>query len=313
MRFAVVILMLIVPLLLSPTTAQDSGFIPTPASQPIAIPSPVATPIYSYLGFEIIPTPMPSHPTTLNGVAYDEFILLPFDVTTNIQHIYAAGQRLGRNPTVFTRLGDSIIEYPIFLTRFDIGPYNLGEYTYLQRVIDAYAGSFDHDSVAVVRGLHSWSVFDPMWANNNLCLVGEHMLACEFRRENPSLIFVRLGRNDRGSPEMIITSFRQIIEYCIANGVIPILETQADRLDSPNNTIIRALAAEYAVPLWDFNRLAGTLPGYGLDVDGIHLTAFFSHDWTQPQGFTTGHGLHNLGALIVLDEIHQVVVHVGFR
>src|SRR5262245_29887390 len=143
MRFSVIGLLVIL-LLLSPTIAQDNGFIPTPASQQATMPTlaantPTIPPTDNYLGFEIIPTPMPSHPTTLNGLAYDEFILLPFDVTTNMQHIYAAGQRLGRNPAVFTRLGDSIIEYPIFLTRFDIGPYNLGEYTYLQRVINAYA------------------------------------------------------------------------------------------------------------------------------------------------------------------------------
>lgn len=291
---------------------------PTPTPRPniaTLTPSPTVIPItheptYSYFGFEIIPTPIPTHPMTINEMPYDEFILLAPDVIQHVREIYARGQMLGRNPTVFTRLGDSIIEYPVFLTRFDEGTYNLGDYRYLQRVINIYAGSFDHDSIAVIRGLHSWSVLDPMWADNRLCLSGEHMLACEFRRENPSLIFIRLGTNDRGIPDITEESFRQILDVCIENGVIPVLETKADRFDgygSPNNGIIRALAAEYAVPLWDFDILASTLPRRGLDLDGVHLTAFFAHDWTQARGFTTGHGLHNLVALIVLDEIQQIL------
>ena len=252
------------------------------------------------------PTPFPS---IVNNLRYDEFFLMDDAVIANIRDIYANGLVLGRDPHAFTRIGDSTIEAPHFLYRFDSEDFHLGDFAYLQRTIDYYAGSFDHDSVAVIRGLHTWSVFDPMWSPSS-CEVGEHMLACEFRLHNPSVIIIRIGTNNRGSADLTREDFQAIVSYCIDNGVIPILGTKADRFDGEANsvnTIIRNVAEEYNVPLWDFDLLASTLPGHGLTTDNVHLSAFYAHDWRLARGFTTGHGLHNLTALIVLDEVLQVL------
>jgi hypothetical protein len=92
--------------------------------------------------------------------------------------------------------------------------------------------------------------------------------------------------------------------------VIPILGTKADRFEGPgnvNNAIIRRLATDYGVPLWDFDLLAGTIPGRGLTVDNVHMTTFFAHDWTQPVAFQRGHGVHNLTALMALDAVLEVI------
>ncbi|GAB5491330.1 MAG: hypothetical protein Phog2KO_15450 [Phototrophicaceae bacterium] len=247
-------------------------------------------------------------PNTVNTLAYDDFLTLSDSVADNIRDIFNHGQTLGRDPQVFTRIGDSTIEAPHFFFRFDDEPYHLGNYTYLQRTIDYYSGSFNHDSMAVMRGLHTWSVFDPMWSPSE-CETGEHMLACEFRLYNPSIIFIRLGTNDRGQEELTRDNFEDIIAYCIDNGVIPILGTKADRFDGDNSTnaIIRDLAQVYDLPLWDFDLLAQALPNHGLTNDDVHLTFFYEHDWRLARGFTTGHGLHNLTGLIVLDEIRQVL------
>lgn len=86
--------------------------------------------------------------------------------------------------------------------------------------------------------------------------------------------------------------------------------TKADRFDgadSPNNESIRALAAEYNLPLWDFDLIAETIPGRGLGPDHVHMTGFYAHDWRMPQAFTTGVGVHNLTALIVLDKVWRMI------
>lgn len=247
-------------------------------------------------------------PNSLNELSYNDFVIMPPDVRTHIREIFADGKKLGRDPHVFTRVGDSTIEYPVFLTNFDTDKYNLGDYSYLQEVIDYYAGSFDHRSMAVRRGLHTWSVFDPMWATSP-CESGEDMLACEFRLDNPSILFIRLGSNDAGIPKMTDESIRDIVAYSIEQGVIPILGTKADRIEGSNSTndAIRQIAKDYAVPLWDFDVLASTLPDKGIGSDRVHLTFFFPYDWEQKGGFTTGHGLNNLSALIMLDAVWHVL------
>lgn len=248
-------------------------------------------------------------PEQVNNLNYEDFLIMPDSVIDNIREIYATGQNLGRNPRAFTRIGDSTIEAPHFFYRFDEDDYHLGDYAYLQSTIEYYSGSFGHNSVAVIRGLHTWSVFDPMWSPAN-CEPGEHMLACEFRLHNPAILIIRLGTNDRGRPDTTRNNFIDIINYCIENGVIPILGTKADRFDGEDdsvNSIIRELAIEYDVPLWDFDRVASTLPYNGLIRDNVHLSFFYAHDWRLEQGFSTGHGLHNLTGLIVLDEVLEIL------
>jgi LysM repeat protein len=246
----------------------------------------------------------------VNGLLPDNFILMSPEVEANIRQIYLKGQSLGRNSNAFSKLGDSTIENPHFLARFDEGPYNLGDYGYLQPVIDYYKGSFGRSSAAVRRGLHTWSVLDPMWATNASCLGGEHMLECEFRVHNPSLLFIRLGSNDAGIPESVDKHLRQIVEYSIESGVIPIMGTKADRFEGAsniNNQIMRRIAADYQIPLWDFDLLAGTIPNRGLGGDNVHMTSYYAHDWTQRAAFTTGHGVHSLTALMVLEQVMLTV------
>lgn len=248
-------------------------------------------------------------PDAVNDLAYADFVVMPPEVITNVQAIFAEGQARGRDPFVFSRLGDSTIEPPHFFYRFDSADYHLGDYAYLERTIQHYSGSFSYDNVTVRRGLSTWAVFDPMWADES-CEQGEDMLTCEIRQHNPSILFVRMGSNDGSSPEQIRENFTRIIEYCIEQGVVPVLGTKADRygdyLDNTNTTI-RELADEYAIPLWDFDIVAQTLPNNGLVNDRVHLTYFYANDWRLSRGFTTGHGVHNLTGLIMLDELRQVI------
>ena len=284
----------------------------TPSTTIILSPSPEIIPLAD-LG--VLPTPTMPYPPTLNGVPIEQIIIMDENVKTTIRAIYAIGQDLGHNPFAFSKLGDSTIENPHFLARFDdarLGDvtYNLGEYAYLEAVIRFYEGSFSRQGEAVQRGLHAWSVFNPQWASPN-CEAGEGVLACEIRDHNPSIIFIRLGTNDVGVAEGFERDMRQIVEYCLAQGVIPILGTKADLRDgnpSPNNEAIRRLADEYNLPLWDFERLAQTLPNRGLDMDNHHLTTFYAHDWTSPIAWSRGHAAHSLSALMILDAVWRVLL-----
>ncbi len=298
-------MMLIVPVGASASSFPTNTSAPS-ATPPVVTPAPTAAPI-------ILPNmnaPMPA-PELINDIPMTQIVLLDADTRANIRAIFAHGQQLGRNPRAFSKLGDSTLESPYFLDRFDDGQgtYHLGAFAYLQPLIDYFQGSFSRQGVAVIRGLHTWSVFDPMWANDHYCEPRETMLACEFRLHNPAYLFVRLGSNDLGAPTATERNLRAVIEFCIENGVIPIMGTKGDRRDGTRtNDIIRRLADEYNVPLWDYDLVAGTLPGRGVGSDGVHLTTWYAHDYTNPEAFRRGYGVHNLTALIALYQTWLVVL-----
>lgn len=251
---------------------------------------------------------------TVNGLDVTTFVIMPDDVRQHVREIYAAGQRQGRNPHAFAKLGDSTIENPFFMDRFDTGPYNLGDYAYLQPTIDYYTGSFARDSVAVRVGLHTWSIFDAMWARKPPCLPAEHMLDCELRLHNPAILFIRMGSNDAGIPDSVDKNLRRVVDYCLERGIIPVMGTKADRFEGPgnlNNEIIRQIAVDYQIPLWDFDLLAGTIPGRGLTADRVHMTSYYAHDWRVPQALQTGHGVHSLTGLMVLEAIRSAVLEAA--
>lgn len=317
-----------VPTLTSTPTLEDT---PLPAPTDTAPPvEPTLTPQANNTAESIIvsvtdvPTDIPITPTivaqslpevadvplVLNGLTIDSFLIIDDATRQTIRDIYARGQTMGRNPRAFSKVGDSVIENPHFLARFDdpVTGYNLGIYGYLQTVIDYYQGSFGRQSMSVIRGLHSWNVNDPFWAGAG-CNAGESPVSCEYRLQNPSVAFIRIGSNDVGVPDSFDQNMRQLIEYTIAQGIIPIIGTKADRHEGSNinNEILRQIAADYHVPLWDFDLISATIPGRGLYSDGVHLTTFFAHDYTDPTALQRGHGVHNLTALMMLDRVYRAI------
>jgi hypothetical protein len=180
----------------------------------------------------------------------------------------------------------------------------------LQPAVDHYRRSFERFGVALRIGLHAWNAFRPGIADPEKCRSDEHMVACEFRLQNPSVLLVRLGTNDIAPGDAFERAMRHTIEYSIANGVIPVLGTKSDRFEGDNrhNETMRALAAEYHIPLWDFDRVAGTLPDSGLGGDSVHLTMFATNDFSDPRALTFGYPLSDLTALFVLDEIRRTII-----
>ncbi len=293
-------------------TATPRPATPTPISILLPTPTPPAATV------QATPSPRPEtsdHPTSVNGVPYSEFIILDPDTAAHVREIYARGQTLGRDPHAFSKLGDSLIASKHFLRVFDqkdpnLGPYNLGDYVYLQETIDTFRGSFHRYGVAVRVGLNTRMVFDPKWAKKDACQPYENMLECEVRLHNPSFMFVQLGTNDHRSILVFRENYSRIVERLIYLGVVPILFTKADRLADPldqNNQVIREIAAQYHVPLIDFDRLAETLPQRGLKSDHIHLKPPKRYDYTQSETLKSGAAVHSLAALIMLDHLRELV------
>jgi hypothetical protein len=258
--------------------------------------------------YAVKPTIAPP-PDRVNDLPFAAFAVMDAVAIAHMREIFATGQALGRNPRAFSKAGDSTIESPYFLGRFDSSPYHLGDYRFLQSVIDHLKGSYGRKSMAVRIGQHSWTLLNPAWADKQQCNADESPLACEFRLNNPSAVLLRLGANDAGVPKLFDKNMRAVVDYTIEQGIIPVLSTKPDQREGTEkiNEIVRKIAADYRLPLWDFARVAETLPGRGLGPDGVHMTGFYQHDYTLPQAFQRGHGVQNLTALIVLDQIWQVL------
>jgi hypothetical protein len=294
----------------TPTPQPTNTLTHQPTNQPTYTPTntptitPTTTPTIKPTN---TPTPLPPG-QHINGLPKTEFIILPTAVQENIRAIYAAGQALGRRPHAFSKLGDSGAATPDFLMRFDQRAFDLGDYTYLQPTLEYYKGSWVHYGAALHVGLHATSVFRLERVTEALCLPEEHMLACEFRLYNPSLLLIALGANDQSNE--FTAKMERILTYASENGVIPILITKADRAegaDNRNNIAMRQLATAYRVPLLDFDRLADTLPNRGLRSDGVHLTSPTSRSYTTPEDFTSGYAVYNLATIMMIDEIWQTL------
>lgn len=277
----------------------------TPTIQPTSPPTNTATPRTT-----VTPTATAVLPNSLvNGLPLEQFILLPPDTQNHIREIFARGQTLGRSANAFSKLGDSIVLTPHFLARFDSQQYDLGVYSDLQPTIAQFTGSFARFGQTARVGLSARTLFETGWADDEHCLAGEHVVACEIRLHNPSIFLIRLGTNDQ-SASAYETNLRRLIELLLDEGIIPILGTKPDRHegdDNRNNEILRQLAAAYKIPLWDFDIVADTLPDRGLSGDFIHLTMSAANDYTQETALQKGYPVSDLTALMMLDAVRRTV------
>jgi len=231
-------------------------------------------------------------------------------VSDHVIEIYLNGLAAGNNPQAFSKIGDCESTPTWFLGDFDLDSqhYRLGPYQSLESVIANFHGSFGRTSLAARRGFKASSALTPLWADRTQCEKNETPLACEYRLHRPILAFIMLGTNDVYHQDTFDSQMRQIIEYTIGQGIIPVLATKADNLegDGSINATIAQLAWEYNIPLWNFWLAVQSLPGQGLQPDGSHLT------WAQnlfdvPQVLENAWPVRNLTALQVLDAIWQVV------
>jgi hypothetical protein len=235
-----------------------------------------------------------------------------------LRAIYEHGQRLGRDRTRFTKIGDCHSTSQVFLQPIDRGRIVLGDFGYLEPTVTHFAGSFEHVGEAALDGMHMDSLLDPIWSDPEFCFRDESRVACEFRLRNATiaLIFVQPTLINSGTwRELFYTSLQQAVEVSIANGIIPVLATQIEWEGHPlitedTNRIIRQVGAEYQVPVWDFYASTYVLTNHG-DRGNWHLSTspYSSMDFSDPRNMEYAMTIRNLEALQILHYLLTEVMH----
>jgi hypothetical protein len=249
------------------------------------------------------PTPSPT------PVDWTTLPIIP-TVSPALREIYQHGLALGNDPHAFSKVGDCESSPNWFLGDFDRGTryYRLGEYNYLDPVIQQFTGSFARTSLAARPGFSTGSMLDPDWADPKLCKRKETPLACEYRVHKPGLVFIMLGTNDVYHLDVFESNLRTIISYSLERGIVPILSTKADNLEKDGrvNALVARLAHEYDLPLWNFWLAIQPLPNRGLQPDGVHIT-WKPNRFDDPVAMTYGWPVRNLTALQTLKAVWDVV------
>ena len=273
----------------SPTVTLKT---PTTSSAESALPT-------SALSMTAEPTP----DLRLDPENWQAWPVVPDRVGAAMQQVYRSGLAAGNNPNAFSKVGDCQNVPNAFLGFFDTrGSFQLiGDFARAQGAVDHFAGSFSRESQAVRGGFNVASVLSPFWADLSACAQGETPLECEFRLYRPSIVFISMETWFEGrTTDTYIRYLRQIIEFSLEHGAVPILATKADNTEGDHsiNLAIATLAYEYDVPLWNFWLAVQPLKDHGIDWardrDGFHITV---EAWNV-RSFT---------ALAALDSVWQLL------
>jgi hypothetical protein len=102
---------------------------------------------------------------------------------------------------------------------------------------------------------------------------------------------------------------RRILDDAIGRGVLPILSTKADDLDGGGrfNAIVRKLATEYQLPLWDWRIAAEALFNRGIASNSNYQLTWGPAFYDGPASAWTGWQWRNLTALQALDLVWEAV------
>jgi len=273
--------------------------LPTPTTPP-----PTPTPEGSYSG----PITDPERTgQTLSPDEWWDWPVLPV-VSDRARQIYFWGLAHGTDPNRFSKIGDCQVIRQYFLGVFDDPTlYRLGPHEDLIPTIDHFHGSWDRVSMSVRTGFNVASVLTAINADAAQCLPGEIPLECEFRIHNPSIAIISMETWTADRPvELYEQYLRQIVEFTIGRGVVPILATKADNLEGSHaiNAAIVRVAYDYDIPLWNWWRVADALPDHGLTSDGFHLT-HASNFFDDESAMETAWPNRNLSGLQAIDVVYR--------
>jgi len=241
---------------------------------PVLAPTPTIT-----LTPLVVATSTPvSEPTRLSPQNWITWPIIPA-VTDKAREIYRLGRALGNDPRAFSKVGDCQNIKSVFLWKFD----HLDIYKFKYRIdgyldtIENFKGHFDRDGQAAQFGFTAASPLSQLLADPDICLPDETPLECELRITRPSFLMISLEFPFNGrTPELYKQYLRQIIEYAMSQGVVPILATKADNVEKDHsiNLATAELAAKYDLPLWNWWAAAQPLGDHGIDPyrDGFHIS-----------------------------------------
>ena len=253
---------------------------------------------------------------TLSSQSLAELYTMPIVPTLSdaMIAVFQTGQTLGNRSNVITKVGDSLSASEQYINIFSEDEYELGSYGYLEPTLKYYADSTTADSVASRIGMTSYAIFDPFWADKDVCEASESPLECEFRLRRPGIAFILFGPNDvrHMTDDEFAEQMSLLVEETMQAGVIPVLFTfsahPAEQFywQSINfNLRIKAIAETYQVPAINLWAAVQHLPEYGLDEDLIHL----KHSGFNFLKYDTGHEAFygiSLQNLLVLRTLHEI-------
>jgi hypothetical protein len=252
----------------------------------------------------------------VSGIDLHSYPIVP--TATNLAiSVYARGRARGNNPHVVAKVGDCGTDHPYFLSSFYWGPYDLGQYGYLQGVVDYFGESLAYTSQAAAAGFVADAVIDPQWANPNVCQPNESALQCEYRIHKPSVALIMFGLTDlqRRTPQQFYSDLRVVVDQSIDAGVIPILSTFPPHQAFPQesilyNQIVIQVAQDYNAPLINLWLALDPLPNHGMMDDGTHMTGYAvgGAGFLLDQNLQMGYVMRNLVTLQALDVIWRTVM-----
>jgi hypothetical protein len=240
--------------------------------------------------------------------------------------IIEKGKKLGNNIRVFSKVGDCQTALPAFMSPFSWGNYNLGQYGYLQSVIDYFkvsprpdvANSFDASSFAAHNGFNSSAVLQPEFADPSRCNAGERPLDCEYRLNKPGVAIIMFGTADVVvmTPKQFDNFMRIIVKETLDQGIIPLLSTfpenpaLAEKSRQMNQLVVK-LAREKNLPLMNLADALKPLANWGLESDGIHLTLppGDAAGVFTPENLQYGYTVRNLIVLQSLNVVWRQIIN----
>ena len=223
-----------------------------------------------------INTPTPTKDTRQTAYYWRTWPVIPA-LSARALQVFTHGQELGNDLHSFSRIGDCQSVPAIFLGIYDSDRYWLDpKNTNLQVTIDQFSGSFQRGNITAKDGFGVSSVLTPLMSDPKLCQSNETPLECEYRLHKPIIAFIAMGTNWKPNYSAAFEGYlRQIVDFCIEHGVIPILVTKADNIETNNllNVSIARVAYDYDMPLYNAWAAVQYLPNHGLEGDKIYLTA----------------------------------------
>jgi len=201
------------------------------------------------------------------------------EVTTTALQIYRQGAAMGNDPHAFSKVADCQNLQTVFLWKYD--HLNIYQFDYplddYMDTIENFQGYFDRDGYSAKFGFTAASPLTQFEADADFCLPGETPLECELRITRPTFVLVSMEFPFNGRSVDLYTKYmRQIIDYAISQGTVPILATKADNVEGDHsiNLAIAELAYEYDLPLWNWWAAAQPLGDKGIDPyrDGFHIS-----------------------------------------
>jgi hypothetical protein len=193
-------------------------------------------------------------------------------VSYRARGIYQSAARNGLDPAIFTVIGDCNAESAVYLGRFAAGGFDYSAYPTLKQTVVRFTPSFTRTSLATHGSFNAAMAFDSTWADPKQCQGDEGPLACELRVSKASILVIALGTGDQHDWQSFEANYRQIVDFTLKQGVLPVLMTKADALESQEggapvetiNNVIRRVGREYGVPVIDFWLATRSLPNNGL-------------------------------------------------